>query len=471
MRRLFLYLIVLAMAASIALPFARISSAADARVRHTVIAATGGEAPTGSNYLPFSFSNARLNARHEVTFDAVVGGPFFATGIFVGDGKTTSAVALGPNPDPSAPSFDSVTNPYITPNGEVVFDANDVDIFSSNGKSLVPLMRNGDAAPGGGTLTLRGAPRATNDHGTIAYAAFVNGSTATQGIFRSDSNQTIAIASDDISPPTGGSFALLSTPVMNDGGQVAFFSEMLGGTADFGIFRGEGGDLTPVFVTNQIAPGGATFADFGEPVINNRGQIVTSASLMNSTIHSGLFVGDGTNAVAIALQQQPAPKGGNYNGNFFGRNKLSDRGEVAFNAGLTGGTSTSGIFRGNGENTTTIALRSANAPGTTGTFASFRDYLLLNDGRIAFIATLTLGVGGVNTSNNMGIWIGTSDEDLQLVVRTGDVIGGRALTRLPDVGQGNQFDINENGMLWVGTFGVAKAIVYSRVLGDDANTD
>jgi len=41
------------------------------------------------------------------------------------------------------------------------------------------------------------------------------------------------------------------------------------------------------------------------------------------------------------------------------------------------------------------------------------------------------------------------------------------LTRLPDFGLGNQFDMNENGVLWVGTFGVAKAVVYSRVLGDE----
>src|SRR6185369_16884011 len=187
--KVFLYLIVLAVAVSMSLPFAEISSAANVKVRHTVIAATGDAAPTGGNYLPSSFSNARLNASHQVTFDAVVGDPLFATGIFVGDGKTTSVVALGPNPDPSAPVFDSVANPFITPNGEVVFDANGIEIFSSNGKLIIPLMRDGDAAPGGGTLTLREGKSATNDHGAIAYVAFVNGSTATQGIFRNDGKQ------------------------------------------------------------------------------------------------------------------------------------------------------------------------------------------------------------------------------------------------------------------------------------------
>jgi hypothetical protein len=129
--------------------------------------------------------------------------------------------------------------------------------------------------------------------------------------------------------------------------------------------------------------------------------------------------------------------------------RLNDRGEVAFNAKLAGGTSSSGIFRGNGHRTTTIARTGTPARGTTGTFASFGDIKLANDGRIAFIATLAIGVGGVDSSNDVGIWIGTSDEDLQLVVPTGDVIGGNVLTRLPIFGFafGNQFDMNRNGVL------------------------
>jgi len=142
---------------------------------------------------------------------------------------------------------------------------------------------------------------------------------------------------------------------------------------------------------------------------------------------------------------------------------LNDLGEVAFAARLSGGTPLSGLFRGNGERTTTIALAGTIAPGTTGTFQSFDDILLGNNGRVAFIATLAVGAGGVDPSNNRGIWIGTSDEDLQLVVRTGDVIGGNVLTRLPIFLQGNQFEMNENDVLWVGSFRSAKAIVLSRL--------
>ena len=71
----------------------------------------------------------------------------------------------------------------------------------------------------------------------------------------------------------------------------------------------------------------------------------------------------------------------------------------------------------------------------------------------------------MNASNNVGIWIGTSDEDLQLVARTGDVIKGRVLTRLPifAFASGSQFEImNQNDIMWVGNFGATKAVVLSR---------
>lgn len=476
MKRAILYIVVLLLPALSTLPFAPVSAAAGAKikVRHTIIAASGGPAPAGGNYSTFSFSNATLNARHEVAFDALVGGPPFTTGVFVGDGKTTSTIALGANPDPTAPSFGFVANPFITPNGNIVFQANSSDIFTSDGRTIVPLVRDGDQAPGGGTVTPT-PTFAVNDHGAIAYTAGVSGSTATQGIFRTDGTETVAIVRDDNSVPGGGRFTSLRDPVINDRGQVAFEAEMTGGSADFGVFRGEGGELTSVFVANQLAPGGATFEDFGRQLINRHGQVAALALLTNSASRTGLFVGDGADSVAIALEGQPAPKGGSYiDGSGRGFTfpspfRLNDRGEVAFDAKLTGGTSPSGIFRGNGDRTTTIALAGTTAPGTTGTFESFGDIKLGNNGRVAFIATLAVGVDGVDSSNNMGIWIGTSDEDLQLVVRTGEVIGGNVLTRLPISGFAfsNQFDMNENGVLWVGSFGPAKAVVFSRILGEN----
>src|SRR4029079_12056434 len=138
-------------------------------------------APAGGNYLAQSFLNATLNARHAVAFDATVSGPSgVTTGVFVGDGETASTIALGINP--AGTSFGFVANPFITSNGDVVFDVNRGDIFMSSGRTIVALVRDGDLAPGGGTVTPEGA-LAVNDHGAVAYVGDVSGSNGPHGIF------------------------------------------------------------------------------------------------------------------------------------------------------------------------------------------------------------------------------------------------------------------------------------------------
>jgi hypothetical protein len=115
----------------------------------------------------------------------------------------------------------------------------------------------------------------------------------------------------------------------------------------------------------------------------------------------------------IAASGDAAPAGGNY---------VTFLNTFALNA------------RGDGTTTTPIALEGTAAPGSTGTFASFANIKIRNDGQVAFIATLTSGVGGVDASNNMGIWVGTSETDLHLLAPTGQLIAGKTLTRLLSLG-------------------------------------
>ena len=242
---------------------------------------------------------------------------------------------------------------------------------------------------------------------------------------------------------------------------------MTGGSADHGVFRGEGSNLTAVFVTNQAAPGGGNIDDCGAVEINAHGQVMAECSLKNTTSPTGVFVGDGMRAVAIALIGNQAPTGGNYD--LIPITRLNDRGEVAFKSRLTNGAS--GIFRGDGNRTTMLAISGMNAPGTAGTFDSFGDLFEIgNDGRVVFTAKLATGPGGVDSSNNTGMWIGTSEKDLRLLVRTGDIIGGKVLTALPFDGSnagGHPLQMNENSVLWRGGFGLAKGVFVSEIPGDD----
>jgi len=426
-----------------------------AQATHTVIAASGTAAPAGGNY--FGFDTVAMNSRGQVAFNAILAGPS-TSGVFVNHGTTTSAIALGGNPDPAAGNFSFVTIPTVTTPGDVIFNT-DTAIFRSHGRRTVPLVQNGDSAPGGGSLILNSA-HVANSRGVIAYEAIVTGGASTQGIFRTDGGRTVAVARDNTLPPTGGTFIFVASPAINQEGEVAFFAGMTGGSADFGIYRGDGANATTIFAAGQKAPGGDTFVDFSDPLINKHGQVFAVAILENGT---GLFLGDGKDAVAIALSGQAAPNGGTY-ASFFGPLTLNDRGQAAFEASLTNAASTSGIFRGDGATTTTIALRGTAAAGTTGTFDSFRDMKMGEDGRVAFIATLTPGVGGVDFSNNFGIWVGTSDTDLRLLARSGEIIGGKMLTRPQSLGD---LERKERPIVWLGRFaGPSTAIVASDVDGE-----
>jgi hypothetical protein len=332
----------------------------------------------------------------------------------------------------------------------VIFNT-DTGIFLGDGKRTVALVQNGDAAPGGGTLSP--SRYAANSQGIIAFQSFITDGLNIEGIFRNDGSETVALALDGTPAPTGGTFLFFSSPVIDEYGQATFFAGTTGGSADFGIYRGDGGNVSTIFAANQPAPGGGTFVDFGEPVVNDHGQVLALATLDNAAGPFGLMLGDGMNGIAIALSGHAAPKGGIYSPNValqFLSPVLNDRSQVAFAAFLTGGTSRSGIFRGDGTTTIPIALEGTAAPGTTGTFASFGNIKMGNDGRVAFIATLTPGVGGVDLSNNIGIWVGTSETDLHLVARAGEVIAGKTLTRPLSLGP---LQINsQRPIVWLGRF-------------------
>src|SRR3954463_15070014 len=123
-----------------------LGASVQSQVTHTVVAASGDTAPAGGNYTQF-LNTLALNARGQVAFDARLGGPS-TTGVFVYDQVSTSVIALGGNPDPNAGNLNFVSTPFITTNGNVIFNTDNA-IFLNDGKRTIPLVQNGDAAPNG----------------------------------------------------------------------------------------------------------------------------------------------------------------------------------------------------------------------------------------------------------------------------------------------------------------------------------
>jgi hypothetical protein len=111
---------------------------------------------------------------------------------------------------------------------------------------------------------------------------------------------------------------------------------------------------------------------------------------------------DDDEIISLELEGHPAPKGGGFSGELFTPFVLNERGQVAFPIGLTGGASSSGVFRADRFKTEAIALQGAPAPGTTGTFDSFLTIAISDSGLVALAAKLTVGVGDVDPTNNLG---------------------------------------------------------------------
>jgi hypothetical protein len=442
---------------------------------HTILATTGTATPAGGNYL--AFSSIVMSPRGEIAFDASLRGG--ASGVFLSSDAATNVVALGAqNPVPGSLSG-VVSTPFITPHGDVTFFLSESDgpasnaILRKDGASLVPLVQDGDPAPGGGILSLGDGQSIdsildVSSNGALTFTADVSGGTATRGVFRTDPSGTVAIATDGVPLPTGGTMTqLVHKPAINARGEVAFSTE-IDDMAAFGVFRGDGKHLVTIFASSQRAAG-VTLTDFGPPLINRQGQVVVVCSIVDSSglPTLGLFAGDGIETTPIALPGRRAPKGGSYAPSRVIVPILNDRGQVAFNSNLTGATSNTGIFRRDRDSTTTIALQGAIAAGTHGaTFEAFGLQAMDEDGRVAFVALLTPDVGDTDASNDMGIWIGTSDVDLHLVVRTGASIAGQTLIQIPGstLGQGGQIKLVEKAVAWIGRFaGGASSVVVSTV--------
>jgi hypothetical protein len=462
----------LLLAATVA-PVAFGAEQSEPHFNHTVIATLGTAAPAGGNY--FQFTNIALSPHGEVAFDVSLHGGTSGTGIFRGSDAPTRTVALGSRNQAAGTLVGDVSNPLFVAHQDVIFTfTSNLDssnaILRADGTNLTQVVQDGDPAPDGGSLTLSpgggtAVAMGTNGKSTITYNASESGGPATLGVFRTDRSGTAAIATDSTPLPSGGTMTSLPhAPAVNEREQVAFYTEIDNGSA-FGVFRGDGRDLTTVFVTGQRVSG-LTLNDFSNPAINERGQVLALGSAFDASgaATNGLFVGDGTRTVAIAVEGRTAPTGGTYSRLSVVPRILTNRGQFAFTANLTGAASTGGVFRGDDASTKAIAVQGAIAPGTNGaTFLGFKDVTMDEDGRVAFVADLTPGVGDTDATNSSGLWMGNSATDLHLVVRAGQLIGGNTLLGFPVPGQ---FHFAKKTIAWLGAVSggrLSRSIVLSNI--------
>lgn len=267
------------------------------------------------------------------------------------------------------------------------------------------------------------------------------GSIAIPGILTAQGRNDIIAQSGQTIPGGNGTYSTFQTALLNDSGQVAFFSNLAGtpgGTLDNqGVYLGTGGTATQIARTGQIAPGGnGTFSGFTTLFgtrfsLNNAGQVAILAGISGTsggnTDNLGYYRGTGGSLTQMARLGQPAPGG---NGTLSGFDDLSapllnDSGALAYRANLSGtsggSTDNTGIYLSSGTSQIEITRKGQSAPDGNGTFSQLDGYVLNNAGSVLFRGNLTGTSGG--SSDNSGLFRGNGG-GLTQIARRGQVVPG-----------------------------------------------
>jgi hypothetical protein len=303
-----------------------------------------------------------------VTAEMSLSGTPASQGIFQADGNgiTQAARQFLTAPGAGAGVFSNLNVPTNNSLGQVAFFANlnNTNNGSNQGvfrytpsAGLIEIARNGQNAAGGGTLSGFINFQLINNAGQVAFGSGINGAPdgANTGIFRGNGTTTVAIARHNQAAPGGGVFGGTigqNDLLINNAGQVLFQSPIVSAPDGslFGIFRGDGSNLTAIARTGQAMPGGATLNSTGaEMALTSGGAALYTGFLGNlppgSTEDRGMYLSDGRDTIQVVRRGQALDSSTvnsfSYNQYTYagGFNAVNDAGQVAYIANLADGSS------------------------------------------------------------------------------------------------------------------------------------
>jgi len=377
-----------------------------------VVFREGDAAPNNGNFW-FTSGGISVNAQGGVSFIGALTNASLGTsnneGVYVGDGSVMTEIARANQPEPmGGPGvLDAFSVCTINTSGQVAFWASIRNagtpvisthgIFIGQGSALQQVARTYTTAPdGNGQISGIGtSSRLISDSGNVAYLATLTGTTGGSeddtAIFMSNGSSSVTIAHEgDLAPGTSGRFGSFLAPLINDNNQVLFYASIRGGGE--GFFRGSGSDATKIVLTGELALGGvAVYQTLHTTASINAAGDVSYVAYLNSGI-SGVFRGNGVETTTIALSGNQAPDG-DYTFADFTLAAINNTRTVAFQAALSYATDATGIYMSDGEETVLVAKTGDALNGSTIASLGF-DPRAFSDQRLAFQAVLADGKTG-----------------------------------------------------------------------------
>ncbi|MFM9994272.1 MAG: hypothetical protein ACKVU4_00565 [Phycisphaerales bacterium] len=291
-------------------------------------------------------------------------------------------------------------------------------VYTGSGGALTTIADRSTAVPGGvGNFTGFGLGTSTwpSMHaGAVAFHGSEQGSLVPTGLYLREGGQLLNVADFQTPVPggSGGNFFPFGRPSLENGRVVFQAAEFPAGGQN-GIYSWQSGALSIIADKSTLIPGGAgTFTNFFDCSLD-QGRLAFSAE--GASNQHGLYLADTGGALTRLYDSNTVVPGGNGGGfTFLSRVSLSGE-SVAFWA-LGGGQE--GFYTDVGGSLDFIVHSGTLAPGTPGAvFTGFGD-IALDNGVVAFQASLSNGLIGV---------FSTHTGSVQRIIGSGDPLDGRTV--------------------------------------------
>lgn len=370
--------------------------------------------------------------------------------------------------------------------------------YSTSGSTLLARTGSGgvpDLVPSANFSTLSTTPSVASN-GDFSFRAdlMIDGVSIfndnNQGVWKYSGNSGTLIAREGSSGvpgvPSSTGFTNFSAPVMNSNDQVVMFGVINSPTGNFGIWQysGASGELVARSSSGNV-PGvvGANFVAFEDPIQNQFGEKVVKATIDTpGTGNFGIWSYTGTNGTLL-LHDSIGGVPGNASAEIQSLDDpwINDHGQILVGGELVigPGAVTSADARGlwflDGSGSEVARSGSGGVPELpSANFETFESYSLNNSGQIALLATLESGVGGVDSTNDEGLWILNPQGTSELIAREGDLLAGNTIKSLDFIADRSSIDgfNNAGQLLFQATFtNDDTGLFLYRPLASDFNSD
>jgi hypothetical protein len=271
-----------------------------------LIVRTGDRAPDGGTFT--ELTDPWLNDRGDLAFGAETTAREAAQGLYLrrGSGPLRLLAAAG-RAVSSGGTLQTLSDVVLNNRGTVVFLGRTTDriaklgIFAARGGDVVPIVVTGQAAPTGGVFTDFANP-AINDRDVIAFVGRTNG-TGGEGIFTNVEGTTAPAVMGGWPSPDGGvfQFFLDGSPALNSRGQMAFIASTTR-RATQGVYVLTDGRVVPVVTTDDTAPVGGFFTEFGFINLTDAGTVGFVGRTARSSVHEAFYTTGRETLVTIVRQ-------------------------------------------------------------------------------------------------------------------------------------------------------------------------